>query len=160
MILGSLVVSLCCEPSLVEDINRKANSEINFHVIEIFINLNHMKTLNNTLFERLLRQSHLDILYKMDMSSMWLNIFLVSMEPFELAVKRKVFKQFLKNLFSIQMTEKLVGPSTKHISVCTPPYYPGTVGISQYAADALGDVVYAQLPEPGEALEAGQVRKT
>ena len=44
--------------------------------------------------------------------------------------------------------------------VCTPPSNPGTVGISQYAADALGDVVYAQLPEPGEALEAGQVRNT
>merc|ERR1712193_310778 len=31
----------------------------------------------------------------------------------------------------------------------------GTVGISKYAADALGDVVYAQLPEPGDTLAAG-----
>ena len=34
---------------------------------------------------------------------------------------------------------------------------PGTVGISKYAADALGDVVYAQLPEPGDTLAAGDV---
>merc|ERR1712004_702138 len=31
----------------------------------------------------------------------------------------------------------------------------GTVGISKYAADALGDVVYAQLPEPGDTIAAG-----
>merc|ERR1712050_173681 len=31
----------------------------------------------------------------------------------------------------------------------------GTVGISKYAADALGDVVYAQLPEPGDTLATG-----
>merc|ERR1711953_621344 len=31
----------------------------------------------------------------------------------------------------------------------------GTVGISKYAADALGDVVYAQLPEPGDTIVAG-----
>ncbi|XP_004527026.1 glycine cleavage system H protein, mitochondrial [Ceratitis capitata] len=28
-----------------------------------------------------------------------------------------------------------------------------TVGISQYAQDALGDIVYAQLPDPGTALQ-------
>merc|ERR1712014_466027 len=33
----------------------------------------------------------------------------------------------------------------------------GTVGISKYAADALGDVVYAQLPEPGDTIAAGEV---
>merc|ERR1712025_742391 len=32
----------------------------------------------------------------------------------------------------------------------------GTVGVSAYAADALGDVVYAQLPDPGDAVEAGE----
>merc|ERR1711890_64156 len=32
----------------------------------------------------------------------------------------------------------------------------GTVGVSQYAADALGDVVYAQLPQPGDTLTAGE----
>jgi len=31
----------------------------------------------------------------------------------------------------------------------------GTVGVSKYAADALGDVVYAQLPEVGDDLEKG-----
>jgi glycine cleavage system H protein len=31
-----------------------------------------------------------------------------------------------------------------------------TVGITAYAADALGDIVYVQLPEPGAAVEAGQ----
>merc|ERR1719167_674667 len=31
----------------------------------------------------------------------------------------------------------------------------GTVGVSKYAADALGDVVYAQLPEPGDDIEIG-----
>ena len=31
------------------------------------------------------------------------------------------------------------------------------MGISKYAADALGDVVYAQLPEPGDTLAAGDV---
>jgi len=30
-----------------------------------------------------------------------------------------------------------------------------TVGVSKYAADALGDVVYAQLPEPGDSFAAG-----
>merc|ERR1712083_94096 len=30
------------------------------------------------------------------------------------------------------------------------------VGVSAYAADALGDVVYAQLPDPGDAVEAGE----
>lgn len=28
-----------------------------------------------------------------------------------------------------------------------------TVGISEYAQDALGDVVFAQLPDPGKALQ-------
>merc|ERR1712244_137521 len=32
----------------------------------------------------------------------------------------------------------------------------GIVGVSAYAADALGDVVYAQLPDPGDAVEAGE----
>merc|ERR1712215_135601 len=32
----------------------------------------------------------------------------------------------------------------------------GIVGVSAYAADALGDVVYAQLPEPGDSVEAGE----
>merc|ERR1711992_424486 len=31
----------------------------------------------------------------------------------------------------------------------------GTVGISKYAADALGDEAYSQLPEPGDTLAAG-----
>jgi len=31
----------------------------------------------------------------------------------------------------------------------------GTVGVSQYAADALGDIVYAQLPEVGDEVESG-----
>jgi glycine cleavage system H protein len=30
------------------------------------------------------------------------------------------------------------------------------VGITDYAQDALGDIVYVQLPEPGSAVEAGQ----
>ena len=32
----------------------------------------------------------------------------------------------------------------------------GTVGISDYAQDSLGDVVYVELPEVGTELEAGQ----
>ena len=32
----------------------------------------------------------------------------------------------------------------------------GTVGISDYAQDSLGDVVYVELPELGTELEAGQ----
>ncbi|XP_060809610.1 glycine cleavage system H protein, mitochondrial [Amyelois transitella] len=32
----------------------------------------------------------------------------------------------------------------------------GTVGISNYAQDALGEVVYAQLPEVGNAVEVGE----
>ncbi|KJZ71275.1 hypothetical protein HIM_09348 [Hirsutella minnesotensis 3608] len=31
----------------------------------------------------------------------------------------------------------------------------GVVGISQYAADQLGDVVYVELPEPGEWIDQG-----
>jgi glycine cleavage system H protein len=30
------------------------------------------------------------------------------------------------------------------------------VGITHFAQDALGDIVYVQLPEPGTAVEAGQ----
>ena len=30
------------------------------------------------------------------------------------------------------------------------------VGITDYAQDALGDIVYVQLPEPGTAVQAGQ----
>ena len=33
----------------------------------------------------------------------------------------------------------------------------GTVGVSAYAADALGDIVYVQLPDPGTELAAGEV---
>lgn len=32
----------------------------------------------------------------------------------------------------------------------------GTVGISKYAQDSLGDVVFAQLPDPGTKLTAGE----
>jgi glycine cleavage system H protein len=32
-----------------------------------------------------------------------------------------------------------------------------TVGITQYAADALGDVVYVDLPKPGSAMAAGAI---
>lgn len=32
-----------------------------------------------------------------------------------------------------------------------------TVGITRYAADALGDVVYVDLPKPGAALAAGSI---
>ena len=32
----------------------------------------------------------------------------------------------------------------------------GTVGVSDYAQDSLGDVVYVELPELGTELEAGQ----
>ncbi|HEY7484244.1 MAG TPA: glycine cleavage system protein GcvH [Streptosporangiaceae bacterium] len=31
-----------------------------------------------------------------------------------------------------------------------------TVGITAYAADALGDIVYVDLPDEGEAIEAGE----
>lgn len=34
---------------------------------------------------------------------------------------------------------------------------PATVGVSQVAADALGDVVYIELPEVGATVTAGQV---
>lgn len=34
---------------------------------------------------------------------------------------------------------------------------PATVGVSEVAADALGDVVYIELPEVGATLVAGQV---
>ena len=32
----------------------------------------------------------------------------------------------------------------------------GVVGITDFAQDSLGDIVYVQLPEPGAAVEAGQ----
>jgi glycine cleavage system H protein len=32
---------------------------------------------------------------------------------------------------------------------------PLRIGITSYAQDALGDIVYVQLPEPGTAIEAG-----
>ncbi|GAA1323270.1 glycine cleavage system protein GcvH [Leucobacter albus] len=34
---------------------------------------------------------------------------------------------------------------------------PATIGVSQVAADALGDVVYIELPEVGKQLTAGEV---
>jgi glycine cleavage system H protein len=36
------------------------------------------------------------------------------------------------------------------------PGTPVKVGITDFAQDALGDIVYVQLPEPGTAVEAGQ----
>ena len=33
---------------------------------------------------------------------------------------------------------------------------PVRVGITDYAQDALGDIVYAQLPDPGTAVQAGE----
>ncbi|GIG60759.1 glycine cleavage system H protein [Longispora fulva] len=33
---------------------------------------------------------------------------------------------------------------------------PATVGITAYAAEALGDIVYVELPEPGTELKAGE----
>ena len=33
----------------------------------------------------------------------------------------------------------------------------GTIGVSAYAADALGDVVYAQLPDAGDSFSVGEV---
>ena len=32
---------------------------------------------------------------------------------------------------------------------------PGTVGVTKHGADALGEVVYAQLPEPGDTFDQG-----
>lgn len=32
----------------------------------------------------------------------------------------------------------------------------GTVGVSKHAAGALGEIVYAQLPEPGDTVTAGE----
>ncbi|MCY4640288.1 MAG: glycine cleavage system protein GcvH [Chloroflexi bacterium] len=33
----------------------------------------------------------------------------------------------------------------------------GTIGITDYAQDQLGDIVYVELPEPGSRLESGAV---
>ena len=32
----------------------------------------------------------------------------------------------------------------------------GTIGISSYAQEALGDIVYAQLPQPDDTIERGE----
>ena len=32
------------------------------------------------------------------------------------------------------------------------------MGVSAHAAEALGDIVFAQLPDPGSSLEVGEVR--
>lgn len=32
-----------------------------------------------------------------------------------------------------------------------------TIGITEYAADQLGDVVYVELPKPGDSVDAGRV---
>ncbi|KWW97249.1 glycine cleavage system protein H [Carbonactinospora thermoautotrophica] len=45
--------------------------------------------------------------------------------------------------------------STEH-EWLTPGEDPATVGITKHAADALGDIVYVQLPEVGDRVEAGQ----
>jgi len=33
----------------------------------------------------------------------------------------------------------------------------GTVGITHYAQDSLGDIVFVELPKPGDTLEAGKI---
>lgn len=33
----------------------------------------------------------------------------------------------------------------------------GTVGITHYAQDSLGDIVFVELPNPGDTLEAGKI---
>ena len=47
--------------------------------------------------------------------------------------------------------------TSEHEWVRTPGEHEGAVriGITQYAQDALGDIVYVSLPEIGESLEAG-----
>ena len=47
--------------------------------------------------------------------------------------------------------------TSEHEWVRTPGDHEGAVrvGITQYAQDALGDIVYVSLPEVGESLEAG-----
>ena len=47
--------------------------------------------------------------------------------------------------------------TTEHEWVRTPGEHEGSVriGITQYAQDALGDIVYVSLPEIGDSLEAG-----
>lgn len=47
--------------------------------------------------------------------------------------------------------------TSEHEWVRTPGEHDGSVriGITQYAQDALGDIVYVSLPSVGEALEAG-----
>ena len=47
--------------------------------------------------------------------------------------------------------------TSEHEWVRTPGEHEGAVriGITQYAQDALGDIVYVSLPEVGESLEAG-----
>jgi len=45
--------------------------------------------------------------------------------------------------------------SKEHEWVSAPAGGVATVGITSHAADALGDVVFVQLPEQGTALEAG-----
>ena len=48
--------------------------------------------------------------------------------------------------------------TAEHEWVRTPGEQPGAVrvGITHYAQDALGDIVYAQLPEVGEQVTAGE----
>ena len=36
-------------------------------------------------------------------------------------------------------------------------YHLGTVGVSAYAVDALGEIAYVELPDPGASVTAGEV---
>lgn len=54
------------------------------------------------------------------------------------------------------MTARLVGPpADNHLRLQLTDRSPGTIGISEYAAKALGDVVYVELPEIGIEVSKG-----
>jgi glycine cleavage system H protein len=46
--------------------------------------------------------------------------------------------------------------TAEHEWVAGDPGEPLRVGITHYAQDALGDIVYVQLPEPGTVVKAGE----
>jgi len=56
---------------------------------------------------------------------------------------------------SCNVREKLYSDKHEWVELLENSTEHARVGITKYAADALGDVVYAQLPEAGDVFEAG-----
>jgi glycine cleavage system H protein len=64
--------------------------------------------------------------------------------------------KLIKRSFSTNQQLQVMYFTQKHEWVKVESDNVGTIGITSYAQEALGDIVYAQLPQPDDAVERGE----